>query len=75
MVQTHGIQAFKDVTVLAMQRGATVGLMEAQDVLETRDDAFLARGSAGRLERGNFYPQRIQQFVMGSSQKTENKAR
>jgi hypothetical protein len=47
-----------------MHRDAAMGLMEAQNVLEPCDDAFLAWGSARSLERGDVYTQRVQEFVI-----------
>src|SRR6218665_842868 len=54
--QTHGIRALKDVAPLPMHRSAAMRLMESENVLKARDDAFLARGSAGGFGRGDFYP-------------------
>ena len=38
----------------------TMRLVKAQDVLKTRDDAFLARSTAGDFERGDFNTQCVQ---------------
>jgi hypothetical protein len=41
-----------------------MGLVEAQDVFKTRNDAFFAWGTAGDFDRGDFNAQRVQQFVV-----------
>jgi hypothetical protein len=56
LIQAHGIQALEDVAAFAMQRGAAMGLVEAQDVLKARNDAFLARGAAGSLSGATSTP-------------------
>ena len=49
------LEALRRAALGAMQGGATLLFVESQYVLEARDNPFLARRSAGRLERGDFY--------------------
>jgi hypothetical protein len=68
LVQAHGIQALEDVPALAIQRGTAMRLVKMQNIFKARHDAFLARGSAGNLERGNVHSQRIEQVRHRPSQ-------
>ncbi|MGB3486512.1 MAG: hypothetical protein WBA62_00270 [Xanthobacteraceae bacterium] len=49
LIETHGIQPFEDVTILAMLRGAAMLVDETLNLLEPGDDPFLARRPAGFL--------------------------
>jgi hypothetical protein len=62
-VQAHGVEAFEDVSVLAVLRRMAVLLDEALDVLEARDDPLLARRPARLLLGWREFRQCFGEFV------------
>ena len=50
-VEAHGVNPLENVPVLSMLGSTAVFLEESLDVLEARDDAFLARRPTARLFR------------------------
>ena len=63
-VQTHGIEALEDVSILAMLRGTAVLLDKALNVLEPGDDALLPWGATAGLLRLDINPKLGQKRVI-----------
>ena len=64
LVQPHGVKPFKNVPPFTVNRQALVFFKKPLDVLKASNDALFKRSPAGRVDGGNFYAQRIQQFVI-----------
>src|SRR5665213_2207972 len=49
LIEPHGIKPLEYFFILAMARQATMLLIEALNILEARNNSFLARSAASRL--------------------------
>jgi len=63
-VEADGIQPLEDIAVLAVPWGAAVLLNETLNLLEARDDAFLARRATGLVLRLNLNAKLFEQRVI-----------